>query len=191
MIGVAAGLAWGLTRERRLPSSLSHLKVGRVWEYDILPGGGLERTEVMEEMSLPDGRRAFRVEYRRDDTVLDAVFTSDSRGQLIQLSQSNGAATFDPPLVGLGPLRVGRGWSTTSVMILPSKFRASGPTTVSGVVVAYERVSVPAGSFQAFRIDQVVNGRSCTAWHAPGVGLVREIASDEELVLRRMHDARS
>lgn len=182
--GVAVGV-WLTRRRNSAPSSFSHLKVGRVWEYDILPDHLTETTEVMERLLLPDGREAFRVEYRRNDTVIDAIFASDSRGQLIQLSQSNGAATFDPPLVGLGLLRIGSGWSTKSVMILPSKFRASTPTTVSGVVVGFESVTVPAGTFRCFRIAQVTNGRECTSWHAPGIGMIREMTADEELVLRR------
>ena len=186
----AAGAYLALTRQKA-STSLSHLKVGRVWEYDILPGGATETTEVMEQFSLPDGQKAFRVEYRRPGSLIDAVFTSDARGQLIQLSQSNGAATFDPPLVGLGPLRIGAGWSTKSVMILPSKFRASTPTTVSGVVVGIESITVPAGTFRCFRIDQVTNGRECTSWHAPGIGMIREVTADEELVLRRLRESAS
>lgn len=188
--GAAVAASWWLSRRHTLPSSLSHLKLGRLWEYDIRPGGGTEQTEVVESLRLPDGRQAFRVEYRREQTCIDAVFTNDQSGQLIQLSQSKGAATFDPPLVGLGPLRVGRGWSTTSMMILPSKFRASSPTMVSGVVVGFESVTVPAGIFSAYRIDQVVNGRRSTSWHSPGVGMVRELAAEEELVLRRLSDTR-
>lgn len=181
--GVATFWGW-----RRLapPSSLSHLLPGRLWEYDILPGPGIEQVEILGRFELPDGRPAFRVEYRRADSVLDAVFSSDSKGCLIQLSQSGNTATFDPPLVGLGRLRIGEYWCTRSAMIFPSKFRASTPTEVSGRVVGYEKVTVPAGTFKAFRIDSVTNGRACTGWHAPGIGLVRELSWEEDLVLRRL-----
>lgn len=188
MAALALGGAAALWGWRRIspPSSLSHLKVGRLWEYDILPGPGTEQVEILESFELPDGRPAFRVEYRRAESVLDAVFSNDSKGQLVQLSQSGDSATFDPPLIGLGKLRVGAYWHTRSAMIFPSKFRASTPTEVSGRVVGFEKVTVPAGIFKAFRIDSVTNGRACTGWHAPGIGLVRETSWEEELVLRRL-----
>lgn len=185
LTGVAALAAW---HRRPRPSSISHLKAGRLWEYDILPDKGTEQVEILEVFRLPDGREAFRVEYRRHDSELDAVFSSDEKGRLIQLNQSGDNATFDPPLVGLGELRVGAYWITRSAMILPSKFRASAPTEVSGRVVGYETVTVPAGTFKAFRIDAVTNGRASTGWHAPGWGLVREVSWEEELVLRRVVD---
>lgn len=176
---------WGCHRAKP-PSPLSHLKVGRLWEYDILPGPGTEQAEVLESFRLPDGREAFRVEYRRADTTLDAVFTTDTQGRLIQLSQSGSAATFDPPLIGLGELKIGAYWKVRSAMIFPSKFRASTPTEVSGRVVGYEKVTVPAGTFRAFCIDAVTNGRASTGWHVPGVGMVREVSWEEELVLTRL-----
>ncbi len=184
--GAAAFWSW---QRRNPPSSLSHLKVGRLWEYSILPGDEVEQVEVLESFRLPDGREAFRVEYRRPESVLDAVFTSDKKGQLVQISQSGNAATFDPPLVGLGELRLGAYWCTRSSMIFPSKFRASTPTEVSGRVVGLEKVTVPAGTFRAFRIDAVTNGRACTGWHVPGIGMVREVSWEEELVLERVVDS--
>lgn len=125
---------------------------------------------------------------RRGETAIDGLFTNDQRGHLIQLSQSGGAATFDPPVVGLGELRVGAHWNTSSSMILPSKFRASSLTEVSGRVVGFESVTVPAGTFDAFRIELVTNGRACTAWHAAGVGTIREVGGGEELTLRRIFE---
>ena len=183
-LGGATAL-WGWKRLNP-PSSLSHLKVGRLWEYTILAGEEIEQVEVLESFQLPDGREAFRVEYRRPESVLDAVFTSDKRGRLVQVSQSGNAATFDPPLIGLGELRLGASWCTRSSMIFPSKFRASTPTEVSGRVVGLEKVTVPAGTFRAFRVDAVTNGRASTGWHVPGVGMVREVSWEEELVLTRL-----
>ncbi len=188
--GLAALALWANRRRCPAPCSLGHLRLGRIWEYDVAPSGAVETTEVMECWTLPDGRPAFRVDYRRGETVIDAVFSRDERGHLIQLSQSNGTATFDPPLVGLGKLKVGACWSTTSWMIFPSKFRASSPTELSGRIVAWESVTVPAGTFQAFRIEQVTNGRPSTTWYAPEVGMVREICGEDDLLLRRIIDQR-
>lgn len=186
--GLAAAALWLSRRCRSTSCPLAHLRVGRIWEYDVAPSGAVETTEVMESWTLPDGRLAFRVDYRRGDTVIDAVFSRDDKGNLIQLSQSGGTATFDPPLVGLGRLRVGACWSTTSWMIFPSMFRASSPTELSGRIVAWESVTVPAGTFQAFRIEQLTNGRPSTTWYAPQVGMVREICGEDDLLLRRIID---
>lgn len=188
--GLALCGAWLLWRRRETPCACSHLRVGRIWEYDVEPGGAVETTEVMDSWLLPDGRCAYRVDYRRGDTVIDAVFTQDAGGNLVQLSQSKGTATFDPPLVGLGKLRVGVQWSTTSWMIFPSMFRASDPTELSGRIVALEEVTVPAGTFRAFKIEQVTNGKPSTTWYVPDVGMVREICGDEDLKLRRIIDQR-
>jgi hypothetical protein len=54
--------------------------------------------------------------------------------------------------------------------------------------VGVERVEVPAGTFDALRIEcrTVVAGEIVMAreWWAPGIGLVRQIRGEGELVLK-------
>lgn len=74
---------------------------------------------------------------------------------------------FDPPLASFHwPLRVGDTWS--SVSILETLAGGKREVRVKGDVVAYESVTVPAGSFMAFRVILSLNGtRFQESWWAP------------------------
>jgi len=53
---------------------------------------------------------------------------------------------------------------------------SGSPSTKTGTVAVagVESVTVPAGTFQALRIDSVINGASSSSWYANGVGLVKD-----------------
>lgn len=79
--------------------------------------------------------------------------------------------SFDPPLAWAWPLEVGKTWTSRHAM----KVHASGqtlPLEIRWTVEAYESVTVPAGTFMAFKIVTQNNyGETETRWTRPQEGL--------------------
>jgi len=67
-----------------------------------------------------------------------------------------------PPL----PWNVGQTWSCQSKFDLSNRV---GIVEVSGKIEAMEKITVPAGTFDALRIREKVGGVATVAWYAPAV----------------------
>lgn len=115
------------------------------------------------------------VEERGDAKVVSVTFDDGRRYHVVELSAARMARTagvggpLDPPYVLLrSPVSAGDSWAVEAPDL-------SGTKTVGGV----EAVTVPAGRFQAVRVetDYTSGGRrqKNTAWYAPGVGLVKAV----------------
>lgn len=104
------------------------------------------------------------IEYDNGDSVL----VSSDYEMVETRTTSNGVTMrFNPPLrLVQWPLKVG---STLSYMTtIETSQGAKIPTRVTGNVVSYESVTVPAGTFMAFRIITSLNGhRFQEIWWAP------------------------
>jgi hypothetical protein len=92
----------------------------------------------------------------------------------------------DVPLPALDkPAKPGDEWEEDSA--LPGNVPAKQKTVIRGP----ERVKVPAGTFEALRVERTITfvgpeGRThvlptLTSWYAPGVGLIREEGAGREL----------
>lgn len=79
---------------------------------------------------------------------------------------------FDPPLGYQWPLQVGKAWTSKHTMTMPATGR--GVTLeVNWKVEAQEDVTVPAGTFKAFKVVTNNNfGEVETRWVAPATGVV-------------------
>lgn len=99
---------------------------------------------------------------------------------LVEQRTSDGATVrFNPPLrVYQWPLKVGSSWSYMSS--IETSQGAKIPTRVTASVVSYESVTVPAGTFMAFRTIVSLNGRRFMEnWWAPETRTgVRSIVTD-------------
>ena len=103
------------------------------------------------------------IESDADNNIL---FSSD--WDLVEQRTSAGlTARFNPPLrVYQWPLKVGSSWSYMSS--IETSQGAKIPTRVTASVVSYESVTVPAGTFMAFRTILSLNGRQfLESWWAP------------------------
>jgi len=195
--------------------------VGRRWEYVITeydPGAGTmrkgtavftttgagtfdgKRTLVMGvERAMPEapGFTASRL------TVLNHFVVSRDRIEQMAIEWKNvdepreqGRVTYAPPIVvGRLPLAPGSTWEASSQIVTPregqAEVRAESKRYVR--VVGREMVEVPAGRFDALRLEiRIVtaapgNLRPAesvrTEWRAQGVGLVRLAESQFDLAL--------
>jgi hypothetical protein len=79
--------------------------------------------------------------------------------------------SFSPPMGPRYPLEVGQAWTATSQLTLHSR-NTTVPYEVKYRVEAYEPVTVPAGTFMAYRLRYTDNfGESFTVWTAPAQGI--------------------
>jgi len=79
--------------------------------------------------------------------------------------------SWNPPANWAFPLEVGKTWSKDErVMIYATK--RTIPYSVTGKVEAYDDVTVPAGTFKAFRVHQTDTlGNDNTNWLSPELGI--------------------
>lgn len=93
-----------------------------------------------------------------------------SRWMAILGRDGNPAVTFDPPIGFQFPLKVGKEWTTTHRMTVA----ATGRTTemqYSCKVESYEPVTVPAGTFNSFKVRCKGPGYEDMVWSSPDYGM--------------------
>ena len=101
-----------------------------------------------------------------------AIIAEPAGGKWLAMVGPNGqpAITFDPPLGWTYPLAVGRTWSGRQRLTM----HATGKTIeyeLSCSIPAFEKVTVPAGTFDAFRIHCTSSiGNDETFWTSPALG---------------------
>lgn len=86
---------------------------------------------------------------------------------------AEGKATmvFDPPVGYQWPLQVGKTWTSKHTVTTPATGR-NVPLEVNWKVEAWEDVTVPAGTFKAFKVVTTNNfGEVETRWTAPALGM--------------------
>jgi len=79
--------------------------------------------------------------------------------------------SWNPPLNWDWPLEVGKTWTKSSSITIHAAKRTI-PFSYTGKVEAYEDVTVPAGTFKAFRVHQTNTlGEEETNWLSPELGI--------------------
>ena len=140
------------------------------WVYDQ---GGHDLTLMVTEVEETRAGTVVSVAFLAGDEWLPYEKVQVSDAGLTQLENVNGE--LDPPLVWLKvPFKAGDSWNFKWM-------DEKGTDTVRGV----EKVKVPAGTFDAVRVDSEYTfaGKKMkhSSWYAPGVGRVKEISgSDKE-----------
>lgn len=111
----------------------------------------------------------------------EQMLTFESPGSAIVAKQSgnwvgifNGdkpLITWDPPLTYEWPLEVGKSWTHEQRVTIHAK-NATIPYSSTLKVEAYEDVTVPAGTFKAFKVSSVTTlGDENLVWFSPELGI--------------------
>ena len=143
--------------------------VGAKWVYDG------DHVRVVAKVEDRKGAKVVSVEAEAEGKRAADETMEVSETGLTRLAC--GGAPFDVPLVMLiGPIRVGTTWEIKTA-------GAQG----TGRIGAVETVKVPAGSFEAVRVDieqpHADRVRTIRAWYAPDIGLLKMTDDDKEIWL--------
>jgi hypothetical protein len=148
------------------------IRVGATWVYE--DPNGSEETLTISKVELADGARVVTVDRVDPNGLVLWERMAVSAGGLVRVEGLGGK--LDPPLAMLqGPFRAGTKWETKTSGL-------DGVDTIGGI----ERVKVPAGTYEAVRVDAdySIGGGGArtqtTFWYAAGVGLVRRTDGNAE-----------
>ena len=102
-----------------------------------------------------------------------AAFDPKTHANMANLDPEGKATmVFDPPVGYQWPLQVGKTWTSKHTVTTPATGR-SVPLEVNWKVEAWEDVTVPAGTYKAYKVVTTNNfGEVETRWTAPSVGIV-------------------
>jgi hypothetical protein len=150
---VVAGAASAQTAEFKCPASGTQFtyKAGPVERINTVTG---QDGNVCLLSSISDGKtEALRVHW-------GLVGSVDTQGESF-------AAGLD--MKSLWPLKVGN--KTTNAVTVIGRDGKSYTSTITMVVAAYEKVTVPAGTFDAFRVEEIKAGSTARNihWWAPAL----------------------
>ncbi len=183
------------------------LRSGASWSYDsseggltwsvTSAGGSAESASATMAFSMPEA--TFTVNWTCSSAGITSYdlgnISSSAFGEIVTLEVVNSSGSWLPPAENLVP---GYSWSNDYTMVVSSSFEGASvelttTTSESWSVGGMETVSVPAGTFEALRIDGTstieTSGfmgisvppttTSQTFWYAEGVGIVRYTSSSE------------
>lgn len=140
---------------------------GATWSYQVTSSGsfgsGVSTLTMRMASGQWQGQPVLRYEY-----AAGATLQTDRVGLLATLDRNgNPLMRYDPPLSFEWPLEVGRSWTQQHLL----RIGASGepvPMTSRWKVEAHEEVTVPAGTFKAWKIVMEDNfGFRQTTWSVP------------------------
>lgn len=147
--------------------SLGTKWVGRV----IFPNGP---TVTLNYMVLEDGAYEGKSVHRISagpDTILYDKETGNVIASFRAGKEMNSTFPHDGTLNW--PLYVGKSWTATYTYNNRLQGMSVGPLNVQYRATAYEDITVPAGSWKAFRIDaEGVNNVTTTLWYVPEISLI-------------------
>lgn len=120
---------------------------------------------------LPDRMWQGREVHAFEFSGITTLFTKGDANFIIQLKGDTPVLTWAPPVGWLWPLEVGKSWTRqTSITIHATK--QTIPQVYTQKFEAYENVTVPAGTFKAFRVKtDNSTGDDNVQWWSPEIGL--------------------
>ena len=180
-IAIAVGACAGTPLALPPPVDRPSFTVGERW---IFTGRSGTRSEIVYQGrrgdalvfrltgSPPEGaNRPATVELLRSIDLARITGMAQFTGNAIEYRPDDGSLRF--------PLAVGESWRRSYVRAIAGKDPPDDEMTVEAAVKAYERITVPAGSFDAFRIESTITSARetnptlyATYWYAPAAKAV-------------------
>jgi hypothetical protein len=141
--------------------------VGSSWKVQVSGTGSYGNASKQE---VPVSMRDVVVEgkpYHRFDSGGNATLQNDSVGVFMVLEPGDRPLMrYDPPLGYEFPLEVGKTWTQDIALTVGGSTKV--PMKAQWKVEAYEDVTVPAGTFKAWRVSFIDNfGFKQTTWSMP------------------------
>lgn len=154
------------------------ITLGSRWVYEI---SGRESAEIIIAVEEKDGARLVTTGYEtRGEVVANQVICVSEKG--ISLVDTDVADLDEPFWMLKLPQTKENKWE--AVLAPTGLEKATGKMIASGPEV----IKVPAGTFQAIRVDMDISfageRRKVSTWFAPHVGKVKEVRGDRIEVLK-------
>jgi hypothetical protein len=146
---------------------------GTRWRASFINAQGVTNTTLYTV--LDDGMHAGKLVYRRRGGRSTTVFDKGTANQVATLRDGKESESYLPHAGTLDwPLYVGKSWTSRYVYRDLVRETSIDPVQYEYRVETYEKVVVPAGTWDAFRIaSKNVNGTSLsTIWYAPELKLI-------------------
>jgi hypothetical protein len=177
--------ACATTLESERPAPVPDLRVGESWTYRELndyngqPLGSF-RYEIMQTRPSPAGK-LFRdgEPYAQPQGLQQGVYSATHYAYL---------PAFMPPYAAYSfPLNSGKSWTYQTA---PSAVVGNVPLTVCAKVRGWEKVTVPAGEFDALKIVRYIYVNDVMWWRSPTrITEVDWYAPQVDAVVKRVHDS--
>ena len=160
------------------------MKTGSLWSYKVTLPDKTTYSQIME-VSDPDDKYIRQVAYVNNQPAAIAYFIQNEQGILkTKEIYASGTLKFEPMQMVLpANLKVGSTWSWLSV---------DQKAKETGIVVAEEKVTVTAGTFDTILIQSDGVDKDGVAyvdrtWFAKGIGYVKnEVVANGETVTREL-----
>jgi hypothetical protein len=184
---LCGGAGSGCSQKKQ--ESFFPLTLGSSWTYQGKAGTQpLTMTATVSSVKQDgDNSTAVLLWSQDGQTFKEETYLAGPTGITRSKSGVYGSSVLNPPIVVIPyPLTVGKKWAwkgDISTVNVPSV-----PATSEGWVAEREQVKTSAGSFNAFRVDvsftMTIAGNKITSpstyWFAPGVGLVKQMATSPQ-----------
>jgi hypothetical protein len=176
LLPTAPGTSWryNMTEEIGKGLNISNVKPDRDGKIHLSVLYRLEGTENV------DGKDLLKFEMHRAGTITNTDLLSvDDHGIICwaRINLDGELVKFNPPQTMIaGPMKKGASWNFNG---------RAGELKVEQHydVVGEERIDVPAGKFQAFRIhgeQTTPNKMTIDRWFAPGIGIVKDVTTMQD-----------
>ncbi len=136
-----------------------------------LDGSTTEQTWTVVEVSYEN-----RAVVGFSDGTITSVHNKTNRNWIANLSYGREETSASPDDGTFSwPLEVGKSWTASYIYRDHVQGKVFNPVTATWKVTAYEDVTVPAGTFKAFRLESFPGrnmGTTFTLWWAPEVKLI-------------------
>jgi hypothetical protein len=141
--------------------------MGSAWAYQVTSTGSFGSYVGPVQLSLSPGTWQGRPALKYDNPT-GALLQDDQLGTYAVLNAKGDVLmSYEPPLSFRWPLEVGKTW-TQQITLTVNPGNQRVPMTANWAVEAYEDVTVPAGTFKAWRVVMTDNfGFRQVTWSVP------------------------
>ena len=151
--------------------------VGSHWKVRVteVPGSVREEERTLIELQF-DGRSAYGIQGALSTTIV----TKDTFNEIGTIRDGKIATRTDPEWKSFSsPLWIGKTWDTNNSFVDVQRGVTFFNQSRRMRVAAFEDVTVPAGTFKAFRIEsgQFTDASESKYWYAPSIKLVVKTVS--------------
>lgn len=140
---------------------------GATWKVQVTSSGSFGNASKLEQGARVSNVVVEGKPYHRFDTSSGATLQTDTASVFLVLGPGDKPLMRYEPALGFDfPLVVGKSWTQNLTLTVGAAART--PMTAQWMVEAYESVTVPAGTFQAWRVVMTDNfGFKQITWSMP------------------------